>query len=393
MKALFVTMVVASFAAVSALGQNAPARLVFRSTKGAVQSRPAIRAFAQDVQRELHYTLGFPFPVADAPDIGFEVGYARPFSFATGHRLFRLPSGKIKAIVIVPDPDVPDLEQFRFDIVAAIFRAELHSRAVRGTRPAEPPPWFVRGLAALTDPQERGRLFEQAYGQWAHARLDAAQWLFRADSRAATLPAVASQLAAWCAERPNRRERWSTLLDALASGDTWSSALVARVFADTDEPSALDDAVDIWMAARDRRVFSPGTTSGGTLSRMRLALVAFPPEIDFDPNSGFDGRAFLPLSWYAQNPGLPGVSKLLLGRASRFRRAAIGRDTEFQQLCSLYADALEMAAHKGWFHASAYWIAAEDLRADLETRIAAGETLGADKSGVGVEVGVGVERK
>jgi hypothetical protein len=378
MKALFVAMVAVLSAATTA-GQNAPARLVFRSTKGAAPSRPAIRALAQDVQRELHYTLGLPFPAAEAPDIVFEVGYARPFAMASGHRLFRLPNGKIKAAVLVPDPAVPDLGEFRFDIVAAIFRAELHSRASRGTRPAEPPEWFVRGLAALTDPKVRGGLFEQAYGQWAHARLDGAQWLFRADSRAATLPAVASQLAAWCAERPNRRDRWSSLLDALAKGESWSPGLVARVFAGADDPSALDDSFDTWMASRGRRVFSPGTTSGGTLSRMRLALVAFPSELGFDPDSGFDGKAYLPLSWYAQNPGLPGVSKLLLGRASTFRMAAIGRDAGFRQLCSLYADALETAARKGWFHASAYWLAAEDLRAELEARVAAGETLGAGK--------------
>ena len=375
MKALFVAMVAASFA-VAALGQNVPARLVFRSTKGAAQSRPAIRAFAQDVQREFHYALGFPFPAAGAPDIAFEIGYARPFSLATGHRLFCLPSGKIKAAVIVPDPEVPDLEQFRFDIVAAIFRAELHSRAVRGTRPAEPPVWFVRGLAALTDQRMRGRLFEQAYGQWAHARLDAAQWLFRSDSRAASLPAVASQLAAWCAERPDKRGRWSALLDALAAGGEWSPALVARIFADADDPAALDAAVDAWMGARSRRVFVPGTTSGGTLSRLRLSLVVFPTEFGPNQDAGFDGSALLPLSWYVQNPGVPGAVNLLLRRASAFRRAAIGRDTDFQLLCSLYANALEAAARRGWFHASASWFAAEDLQADLEARVAAGETLG-----------------
>ena len=38
---------------------------------------------------------------------------------------------------------------------------------------------------------------------------------------------------------------------------------------------------------------------------------------------------------------------------------------------------VKAAAAKGWFYASAYWLAAEDLRADLEARIAAGETLGA----------------
>ena len=154
---------------------------------------------------------------------------------------------------------------------------------------------------------------------------------------------------------------------------------MARVFADAEDPSALDDSLDFWMASRSRRVFSPGTTSGGTLSRMRLALIAFPSEVGFNPDSGFDGKAYLPLSWYAQNPGLPGVSKLLLDRASAFRRAAIGRDVEFQLLCSLYADALETAVRKGWFFASSYWLTAEEKQSDLEARVAAGETLGAGK--------------
>ena len=131
------------------------------------------------------------------------------------------------------------------------------------------------------------------------------------------------------------------------------------------------------MAARARRVFTPGTTSGGMLARTRLLLVVFPHDLGWDPNVGFDGRACLPVSWYAENPGLPGAANLLRERAAAFRRAAIGRDADFRLLCSLYADALETAADRGWFYASAYWLAAEDLRAELEARVAAGETLGA----------------
>ena len=124
-------------------------------------------------------------------------------------------------------------------------------------------------------------------------------------------------------------------------------------------------------------VFTPGTTSGGMLARTRLLLVVFPHDLGWDPNVGFDGRACLPVSWYAENPGLPGAADLLRERAAAFRRAAIGRDADFRLLCSLYADALETAADRGWFYASAYWLAAEDLRAELEARVAAGETLGA----------------
>ena len=133
------------------------------------------------------------------------------------------------------------------------------------------------------------------------------------------------------------------------------------------------------MASRARRVFTPGTTSGGQLARARLLLVAFPHEFGWDPNSGFDGGVFLPVSWYAEHSGLPGAADLLRGRAAAFRMAAIGRDADFRLLCSLYADALETAADRGWFHASAYWLAAEDLRSDLAARVAAGETPGVAK--------------
>ena len=366
-----------ALAAAAVRAQQTPARLDFRATKGAAPHRPAIRDFAQGVQRELHYSLGLPFPASDTPGLRFELGFARPFALASGHRLFRGPSGTVRAAVIVPDAEVTDWDDLRFDIAAAIFRSELHSRAARGARVTEPPVWFVRGLARLTDASRRGASFEQAYGLWSHARLDGAHWLFRADSRAERLPDVAAQLAGWCADRPDRRRRWSALLDALAAGEAWSPALIARVFLDADDPAALDAAFDDWMAARARRVFTPGTTSGGMLARTRLLLVVFPHDLGWDPNVGFDGRACLPVSWYAENPGLPGAANLLRERAAAFRRAAIGRDADFRLLCSLYADALETAAERGWFYASAYWLAAEDLRAELEARVAAGETLGA----------------
>ncbi len=367
----------AALLAFPAAAQQTPSRVSMRATKGAEPFRPAIRAFVQDVQRELHSSIGLPFPAADAPDLVVELGFAKPFATASGHRLFRLPPGRIQAVVVVPDADVADWTQLRFDIAAAIFRRELHSRAKRGARVSEPPAWLLRGIADLTDKAGRGRSFEQAYGYWSRARLDRADWLFRADSRANEMPCVAAQLAAWCADRPDRRQCWSDLLDALAAGEAWSPGLVARVFADGKAADGLDDAFDGWMAARGRRVFTPGTTSAGTLARTRLSLVVFQPEIDGGYNSGFDGKAFLPLSWYAENPGLPGAAGLLRGRAARFRAAAIGRDKSFQLLCSLYANALDTAAGKGWFHASAYWLAAEDLRVDLEARVAAGETLGA----------------
>ena len=367
----------AALLAVSAAAQQAPARITIRATRGAEPFRPAIRAFVQDVQRELHYSIGLPFPPEDAPDLVVELGFARPFATVSGHRLLRAPRGRVKAVVVVPDADVADWGRLRFDIAAALFRRELHDRAKRGTPVTEPPVWLVRGIADLTDKAARGRSFEQAYGQWSRAKLDRADWLFRADSRASDMPCVAAQLAAWCADRPDRRQCWSNLLDALARGDAWTPALVASVFAGADSPAMLDDAFDVWMAARARRIFSPGTTSAGTLARMRLSLVVFQPEMEWQAHSSFDGKAFLPLSWYAENPGLPGAAGLLRSRASRLRLAAIGRDKSFQLLCSLYANALDAAAAKGWFYASAYWLAAEDLRADLEARIAAGETLGA----------------
>lgn len=370
---LAVILIYLSFFAVA---QNEPARFYFKTTEGATESKNQIRSFVTAVQRELHYSAGFPLPKEDTPDILVEIGFARPFAMTIGHKLFRQPSGKIQAVIIIPDANVSDWEQLRFAVTAAIFRSELYSRAKRGEKVTEPPEWFIRGLAMNTDRDSRGKYFEQAYGYWSHASLDGASWLFRRNSRANSLPCVAVQLATWCSDKADKNLRWANLLDKLANGEGWTPECIGEVFSDSIFPVDTDNSFDFWMAERTRTIFNPGRTYAGTLSRLRLALLVLPFEVSQETQSNPKGNAYVPLSWYIRNPDTPGSTPLLIERAARFRTAAIGHDREFVQMCQLYAKALETAAQKGWYSASAVWVAAENIRADLETRTASGEILG-----------------
>lgn len=374
---LFLLIVLSSAVAIA---QNAPSSLHFKTTRNGAVVKSGIRDFIQTVQHDLHDTLGFPYPREGMPDIAVEIGFARPFALSSCHRLVRYTTGRVGTVLMIPNPATDDWARLRYDIVAGIFRSELHNRAMRGVKVTEPPEWFVAGIAAASDSSRRMRDFEQAYGHWAHASLDGAGALLAADSRARHLPFVAAQLVAWCADRSDRREGWSRLLDALARGEEWSSSTIGLAFAGTDSAIELDAQFDEWIHARERRIFMPGTTHPGVLERNRLLFMVFADEMPFDARSFFDGKAVLPLSLYVKNPDLPGARALLLNRAMRIRTAALGRDREFAKMCSLYADAFETSASRGWFYASAKWLAAEEIRVELETRAALGEIIGDRKN-------------
>lgn len=362
-------------AASTAIAADAPAPVSCVAARGSEGAKPGVRDFVAAVQRDLHSTLMLPYPAEGTCDMSVEIGFARPPSAKVGHRLMRLRSGAIRAVVTVPGDDAAYAEELRFAVSAAVFRSLLHSRAKAGVKVTEPPEWLVRGMAAMTDSSRRGILFEEAYNIWSHASLDEASVLLERSPPREARNSVTAQLVAWCADQPDARRRWSDLLDALASGYEWSPSLVARVFLDLDGPDAphsLDAAFDRWMAGRAGRILTPGVTYPGSVARIGMLLEVFPHEIA----SGFDGEASLPLSFFIRNPDMEGARTLLLRRAARFRAASGGRDGLFRHLCVLYARALETSAMRGWFHASALWLAAEDMRVELEARTAAGEILG-----------------
>lgn len=362
----------------AAMAIDAPAPITCKTARGAEGERPAIRDFVTTIQRDLHSSLSLPYPAEGACEIVVEIGFAAPSSREVGHRLLRMPPGTIRAVVAVPKDDAAYADEIRFSVAAAVFRSLLHSRVAEGQKATEPPEWFVRGMAALTDRPRRAALFEETYSAWSHASLDEASVLLERPPPRGCSAAVASQIVAWCIDRPDARQRWSKLLDALASGEKWSSSLLEGIFLDLDGFDADEVAnasFDQWMANQTNHILSPGTTHPGVLSRIGMLLEVFPDEI----KAGFDGEASLPLSFFAHHPEMDGAQALLLKRAARFRAVAIGRDDLFRHLCLLYARALETSAMKGWFHASALWLAAEDMRAELGARTAAGEILGLGK--------------
>ena len=353
-----------------------PARIEIVTAPGVVSYRSAVRLFALSVQREFHSTIGFPYPGAESPAIRIEVGFPQPFAMDVTHRIYRMPSGKARGVVIIPNPPTADFESIRLALVATIFQTALYSRAKNVAQVTPPPVWFLRGLALHSDPAQRLRLFDTAYGFWSHANLPQVQVLLSSNSPAFENPAVAAQLVAWCVGREKLAQRWNTLLDHLAEGGAWDASTLGAIFRDIDSPAELDDDFNLWLAKRPNHILEIGSTGPTTLTRLRSQLLIYPWESDIYylirkfPAKGISLGASL------MHGDRPEVRSIIQDRIQRFHLMAIGRDPLFQALCGDYIASLQEALKPGHGkEAIVLWKKAENARLNLETRLAAGEIL------------------
>jgi hypothetical protein len=252
----------------------APSSLVYRAA--------ALR-FARDLKRELEEGIGLPLPPGPAP-LEIELGLGGGEAGVVTHDLLRDGRG-VWGLVRIADPGAAAPDELRFALTAALLRTAVHAAAVPGRAAREPPVWLARGLARQAVRERRGADFEAAYALWSRARLPGVVELWSADSAAALAhPAVAAQHVAWCVARPRRRERWAALCRHLGAGGEWHAAALARIWRDGDAV-ALDEDWDLWMAARTKMIFEPGTTPPGALRRFRAQLLLFPWECDMPISS------------------------------------------------------------------------------------------------------------
>ncbi len=289
---------------------------------------------ARETIRELHETLGLPARHAKAEPIQLEVGYPHPFAFAVGHRLVRGPSGKVRAIVQVPDPGNAPEDEVRYAVAAAELRTLLYARAPVRATVAEPPPWLVRGLALESDADARGANFESAWTLWSSSRLPGAALLFADDSPASLWPAVSAEIAAFLGSTVPLGGGWEAMLHRLAARQPWTAEAVAQAWlGDGAGVAELDAAWCSWMVARSSHVFSAGRTPPGAVERFRLELVSWPwrtrgwsalpakgvPLADLDPER---------------------ETEEIRRMAGRFRLVGAGHDPLFSKMCAAHADAL-----------------------------------------------------
>ena len=215
------------WSAVAARGGVDPADYVVRTTPAKRLYETELLRVVRDWQRELCDVQGLPAPQTHAP-VEIELGLAPPEA-PIDHVVLRGREGYF-GLVRIPDPQSIDAEALRFALTAVIVRTGIHNLSTNPAAVTEPPAWFIRGLARHAARSRRGADFESAYALWSCARLPGAGELWHArESPAAAHPAVAAQLAAFCAGREPRRERWQAWCRHLGNGGAWEPAALARI--------------------------------------------------------------------------------------------------------------------------------------------------------------------
>lgn len=324
----------------------------------------AVLRLARAVHRELVETLGLPSPMSHGP-VEIELGLGEPPPDGAGHAVVRGPSG-VFGLVRLGDPRVLDRDETAFALAAALVRAAIHNRARGPEAVTEPPVWFIRGVARQADPSLRGADFEAAYARWSGGRLPGAAELWQARrSPAAQHLDVASQLAAWCASRPDRQQRWQAWCEHLAQGGAWTPGALASIWFDDDDLARLDAAWDAWLVVRTRRVFDPGTTPAGVRRRFQSQLLLYPWEcVIYIPAVALGGT---PLVWCIENPDSPGVRQAAAAKSRHLLLQGAGRDPAFREMAAGYADVMRrLAAGASRRELRSRWRQAEAQRLALE---------------------------
>ncbi len=346
----------------------ASADYVLRTTPAGRLYESELLRIVRDWQRELCDVQGLPAPQMQGP-VEIELGLAPPGA-AIDHAVLRGPQGYF-GLVRIPDPEAVDAEALRFALTAVIVRTAVYNLSTNPAAAAEPPVWFVRGLARHADRRRRGADFESAYALWSCARLPGAGELWRAGegAPAAAHPEVAAQLAAFCGSCEPRRERWRAWCRHLGNGGAWEPAALARIWTDDADLASLDAAWDAWMLARTRRIFDPGTTPPGAVRRFRALLLLYPWECAiYCPDVARGGTQ---LAWCIGNPDRGGLRRAAAAKYQQLALQGAGRSPEFQAMTSAYAGVMRrMAAGAPAGELAREWRGAEALRAAVEAEVA-----------------------
>lgn len=376
---LFIQLVLP--AAVHAQGELP--RIEAVSTPAARQCQWQIRSFAETVRRSLHQNIGIPVPDRTKLDpLRLELGFGPKKGPYVGRSvLSRKASGKICGVVRIHNPFEAHPDDMRFAIAEAVIKAEICSRAGKGTPPTDPPDWFIRGIAAQTDRELRVRNYEETYSFWAHGSLPRIDALLGDDSGTTQKGAVSAQITAWVIERTARNGRWDRLFDYLAAGKPWTAeAFLYCLFGDVGA-GGHDAAFDSWMASRGSHIYMAGTTTSGTFSRFRIGLAVFPWDYAGHMNPLLARAPFISLRDLFSDDPSEADRSVMRRKAARIRSAAPGRDPEFQRLCAIYSAALDSGSAGEADGAIRQWEEAEELRMKLEARTAMGEILGRQEAG------------
>ena len=236
--------------------------------------RLPILQFVSGQVRELERTYKLQMPKREGFGIFVNVGDGRTNDTRVISRRTRRTSGVLQTRILLPSPGFSDLDELRFAVAQAYFRAWIFRN---GGSTNEPPEWAVQGLARAMSGATQDADTRFVLDLWSKARLPYFPALCT-DLRKVHGPASAlsGYIVGWMKEK----HLVKPVLDRLAAGKPWDGKRLAEELTGEKSPFLQDRASDERLARLTRSVLTPGQASGWDLTIFSSRLLLYPEFFD-----------------------------------------------------------------------------------------------------------------
>ena len=233
--------------------------------------RLPILQFVSGQVRDLERAYKLQMPKRNGIGIFVNVGDGRTNDTRVVVRRTRRPDGGVQTRIVLPSPGFSDLDELRFAVAQAYFRAWIFRN---GGSTNELPDWVAQGAVRAANAETAHDDTRFVLGLWSQARLPYFPALCtdmrKAKGAGASLPGY---IVAWMKEK----HLVKPMLDNLAAGKPWDGKRLAEELTGEKEPFLQDRVSDERLARLTRAVLSPGRASDWDLSVFTSRLLLYPP--------------------------------------------------------------------------------------------------------------------
>ena len=295
--------------------------------------RLPILQFVSSQVRDLERAYKLQMPRRDGIGIFVNVGDGRTNDTRVVALRTRRPGGDLQTRIVLPSPGFSDLDELRFAVAQAYFRAWIFRN---GGSTNELPEWVVQGAVRAANAETAHDDMRFVLGLWSQARLPYFPALCT-DMRKAkgTGASLSGYLVAWMKEN----HLVKPLLDNLAAGKPWDGRRLAADLTGETEPFLQDRASDERFARLTRAVLSPGRASDWDLSVFTSRLLLYPPVFDRRDGPSYTFREAVDLAAERKN-----VREAAWQKAREMPFCAIGRGDALADVAMSYREFLVAAA-------------------------------------------------
>ena len=295
--------------------------------------RLPILQFVSSQVRDLERAYKLQMPRRDGIGIFVNVGDGRTNDTRVVAIRTRRPGGDLQTRIVLPSPGFSDLDELRFAVAQAYFRAWIFRN---GGSTNELPEWVVQGAVRAANAETAHDDMRFVLGLWSQARLPYFPALCT-DMRKAkgAGAALAGYLVAWMKEK----HLVKPTLDNLAAGKPWDGRRLAEDLTGEAEPFLQDRASDERFARLTRAVLSPGRASDWDLQVFTSRLLLYPPVFDRRHGLSYTFREAVDLAAERKN-----VREAAWQKAREIPFCAIGRGDALADVAMSYRTFLVAAA-------------------------------------------------